>query len=518
MHSIERLVRIHNLRLEQQNGSHDAALIERDERGRRSATRLLIAQHEIEALRRELRKENASAADLSGQSSQMQNSLRQLEANEASQRRLLAEKDAEILGLKDKLQLLDNRSLESKKELQENAKLREELAQLLPEIDELQSQVASHQNVVSAKKALQKQVIDLETQLTESQRTNQQNNTHKQSLSRLEKTLAETEKLLSRERARFSELETKMKQTQSRQMNTKSPNPIANPNARPPPNSEMFEESEEEEQEEQEGADEQDNLENDQLVRSNSSHKKAKTSDTLVDSWADAVVGTPEKDGATTKATTKTKGFLAGVGQKSNFSVTPFLNKTNAVYESGNSDSSEEDSVTDVRTSMPGVAANIIPTARLQRNRVQHKAERKSTAFHGINQSRPILGDSKSSERNKAIVSAAQKARPQTKQLIQLSTEIDGKENTPSPVSLKPSLLNNQGGDGRKRKRMVFGAAMRAAGDDEDAEYLAQPIRTANKRVPKMNLGGAISVFASDGTSFSPLKRDRRGRSTSFLG
>lgn len=374
--------------------------------------------------------------------------------------------------------------------------------------------MASHQNVVNAKKALQKQVIDLETQLTESQWTIQQNNTHKQRLSRLEKTLAETEKLLSMERARFSELETKMKQTQSSHLSTKSPNPIANLNTRPPPNSEMFEESEEEE----EGADEQDNLENDELVQSNSSQKETKMSDTLADSWANAVVGTPEKDGATTKATTKMKGLLAGVGQKSDFSVTPFLNKTNAVYESGNTDSSEEESVTAVRTSMPGVAANIMPSARLQRARVQHKGERKSTAFHGINQSRPVLGDSKSSDRNKGIVPTAQKAQPQTKQLIQLSTEIDGKENTPSPVSLKPSLLNNQGGDGRKRKRMVFGAAMRAAGDDEDAEYLAQPIRAANKRVSKMNLGGAISVFASDGTSFSPLKRDRRGRSTSFLG
>lgn len=79
---------------------HDGALIERDERCRRSATRLLIAQHEIEALRRELRKESASAEDLSHQSSHMQNSLKQLEAIEVSQKQLLASKDGEIERLK----------------------------------------------------------------------------------------------------------------------------------------------------------------------------------------------------------------------------------------------------------------------------------------------------------------------------------------------------------------------------------------------------------------------------------
>lgn len=381
-------------------------------------------------------------------------------------------------------------------------------------MDELQLQIASHEKVIAAKKALQQQVESLEHKLNESHRAIQQSTTQKHNLARLEKALAETERLLAAERSRSGSLENKMKQSQSKRTATSATTSAYQIPASLLPSLEGSDECDE--------ANEQKNTENSEdewpaECEAEASHQDVRRSGASIGSPADGLVETPGNDSRKTTSS-KIKGLFAGVGQKSNFSVTPFLNKTTAIYESDASDPSDAESATAVLKPKTSITANSMPVARLKRSRVEQQSERRSTVSRVSNQQRTVLGESKSSERNKAFVPTTQRTQPQARQVIQLSVEPDGQENTPSPVSLKPSLANNHAADGKKRKRMVFGAAMRVAGDDEDAEYLAPQARVVNKRVSKINLGGASSIFASDGTSFSPLKRDRRGRSTSFLG
>lgn len=78
---------------------HETAILERDERGRRSAARLISAQHEIEVLRRDLRQQNASRSQSVLENSEMEATLVALKDNEDIQRQKLEDQLEEIANL-----------------------------------------------------------------------------------------------------------------------------------------------------------------------------------------------------------------------------------------------------------------------------------------------------------------------------------------------------------------------------------------------------------------------------------
>lgn len=75
--------------LKYKDNLHDTAILERDERGRRSATRLITAQHEIEVLRRDLRQQNASRSQSVMENSEMEATVAALKDREHIQRQKL---------------------------------------------------------------------------------------------------------------------------------------------------------------------------------------------------------------------------------------------------------------------------------------------------------------------------------------------------------------------------------------------------------------------------------------------
>lgn len=230
------------------------------------------------------------------------------------------------------------------------------------------------------------------------------------------------------------------------------------------------------------------------------------------DEDSDGDAATPDVISMKSQAASTTQ---ARVGQKSNFSITPFLNKTGNMYESLDSESEEDYSARGPVTKRPAHAFEESPVNDKQRNRGSLQRTIPSTKAAQMNRQKDILGATPLSDTNKQPQSQLTRKRGGV-ELVELESQIRR-----LPVAVEQSMDNGAKPIGtaalenKKRKRMVFGAGLRV-GDHDDDEHSRQDSRQSMKRMPKQSLALA-NALSAEGNSFSPLKRDRRGRSTSFL-
>lgn len=241
----------------------------------------------------------------------------------------------------------------------------------------------------------------------------------------------------------------------------------------------------------------------------------------------------------------KRGGEHAPVGEKSNFSVTPFLNRNKSVTE-GSRDSSYTNILPPVAAESASKAdaeeqSNALgPTGHLEKARPPRASPAKPINLNNSNPRKPRgrpkakrLAESQSSRRNTSNQPERTPVEPSLDpEAEDLSNAVDqeniqdqqpgkglqGKAKSTLHPAVDLGLRVVGDVDGRKKKRKLLGGANTTIFDDNDGEAMSDvadipPVQGAKrKRAP---LGGASNAFTGGG--FSPLKRDRRGVGASFL-
>lgn len=219
------------------------------------------------------------------------------------------------------------------------------------------------------------------------------------------------------------------------------------------------------------------------------------------------------------------------LGEKSTFSITPFLNKGRdaSQYPDLDSDSSVSNAeVAEMARVERGRVSPESPPARAKRTAGRQpptKLNAKKTS-QGDVQTQSVkakLGESnanpKSTGRKRPRLGAASdtgltndKKNSDSDFALQ---EPETDHNLPVPEEAPPSKAQEPDVPKRKRK-MLIGKAKTMFDDDEMED--ANPLRLGPVKRSRAHLAGVSNAFATSGKTFSPLKRERRGVNASFLG
>ncbi|KAI0892222.1 hypothetical protein F4806DRAFT_240739 [Annulohypoxylon nitens] len=283
--------------------------------------------------------------------------------------------------------------------------------------------------------------------------------------------------------------------------------------------------------------------------------RKRKTQDMGADDFAQIEIQTPGADDGKGRRALKKRGLEPTVpGEKSMFSITPFLNRTKSIMEdtpktdegtSNDSVAVPETEVAEPTTTAPEVETEIeAPAEEVAQNEPTSTAPAESEKPKAASKSRgrpkKVLGEAPSAKKNAQpilkkslktkssldkVVEKDDKSREKQDEVtepVEKTTTVKFSIGLPHDESATSSNNGDQlkGDQPKKKKRKVLGST-KTLFDEEEGE--APPARKPAKVQlgGKRALGKAVlnvqkSAFAGS-ASFSPLKRDRRGVGASFL-
>ncbi|KAI0383243.1 hypothetical protein F5Y04DRAFT_250917 [Hypomontagnella monticulosa] len=274
--------------------------------------------------------------------------------------------------------------------------------------------------------------------------------------------------------------------------------------------------------------------------------RKRKAQDMAVDDFGQIEIQTPGAEDTTKgKRAFKKRGIEPTlVGEKSMFSITPFLNRTKSIIEE--TPKTDEGTVNDSilgapeaeavesTTATSAATANVEITEKETTSAPVEK-EKPKTAPKPRGRPKKVLGDAPSAKKNaQPIAKKSLKTKASLKNVVEEADE-ENQENQPKPaepaektMTVKFNFILPQdestssglnGDQPKKKKRKVLGST-KTLFDEEDGE--APPARKPAKvqlgvkrALGKAAPGVQRSAFA--GASFSPLKKERRGVGASFL-
>ncbi|ORY64973.1 FtsJ-like methyltransferase-domain-containing protein [Pseudomassariella vexata] len=296
--------------------------------------------------------------------------------------------------------------------------------------------------------------------------------------------------------------------------------------------------------------------------------KKRKGSEFATDDITQITIGTPGAEERPRRGAKKRSFETTLVGEKSTFSITPFLNRGKLVgEETVNPDESMEDSIlgpsettraVEVTTTTVLTAAaddstssNVPPSeisGTVSPDEEQPAAEPKPQLKKPRGRPKKVLGDAPSAKKNAqpAPKVALKKKTPKASSTLDKVTEEteETEENEPNEPSGNEENKNEKTQmvksnstapqddntvsatsakteEPKKKKRKVLGVAKPTLFEDEEvepAQPMRKPAKTAVSGVKRAALGGkGTSNAFVGGASFSPLKKDRRGVGASFL-
>ena len=420
--------------------------------------------------------------------------------------------------------------MDSTKLLTEKLTLARELSSLKPEIDHLRAQAASHQTLLSEKLSLQRQLSALQVELEMEKRTTQRAMAKEgkfqaeeaKAATQLESLQAEVAKE-RRERQRVerefqkssSDWETNKTTLESRldAFRTKLKS-----------TKDQLKETQAELKAAQSAAHAEAARSTSNTLAKNAGREGRKRIASRMDD--DTIIGTP----GDSRPAKKTKRGSALPGDKSTFSITPFLNRTASVAPESplqESDAPETDQDAEARdvtgpeagkTKERGASSRIVqsPTGKAKTT-VSQKAITKP----------PILDNAKPGRTNSK---GPPRRQPKSAPVLEQVAEETNDENAEPVINqLKESNTENNVGDTtekleiKKRKRKLLGGGLgKTLFDDDEAEAVhADPGASGGVRAfgtlgrvtlggpkagPRVGLSGGVSGFGS----FSPLKKDRR--------
>lgn len=283
-----------------------------------------------------------------------------------------------------------------------------------------------------------------------------------------------------------------------------------------------------------------------------------------VEETANVTIDTPHADEEKVKRALKKRGLdptLAGLGEKSTFSITPFLNRSKGIDESLEEDEAEQSYLAQSKKAKPSPVQDEQPQPDADAEEEDHPEPAPKPA-KGRGRPRKVLAENatatnsnptkrpraKAGEKTKApaadvsvkksnekVVTDSENRPASPAAEAESDKEAEAPAEKPSPAAkrapirkLKPSAKQAAEeaaaeAEPKKKKRKLLGGPKGTLFDDEEGE----PAVAAKKAAPatRVNLAparklGAIAPGKRDafgGRTFSPLKRDRRGVHASFL-
>ena len=281
-----------------------------------------------------------------------------------------------------------------------------------------------------------------------------------------------------------------------------------------------------------------------------------------------SILQTPGKDGDRPRRTFKKPFAPAAVGEKSTFSITPFLNKTINLTEASlhpisedEPEEQEEHAEASEPVAQEGSPSEVVPKKKQPRAKAKAALTESSPSKHNMPAPKSRKAPSTELTLDKVMEEAEEGAGqenqapappPKQRRKMVLKNRTIGSESAAAKAdtsdsattttiaatskvilaSATPTAAPAVAEPKKKKRKLVGGPATSVlfdgAADAEDAAAppaAAVPAAAPVKRVPmgkaaglaaKRAVGlGAMNAFA--GASFSPLKRDRRGVGASFL-
>ncbi|KAL3608055.1 hypothetical protein FPOAC2_03048 [Fusarium poae] len=549
--SSERVARINELELKHQSNVNQMELTGRDEEARLLKLRLLTLRDENASLKDRLVQRDALVKQLSKQSSDTQAELKTSKSKLKAQDTQIRKQSNALEDLKTEIDSLNEFRQDSHKVLQEKLALSRKLDQIQPQLEHLQSQLENHRDVVAQKQDLERLLssveVELENEKKSHQRMQSKNQTSDGWKEQFDEAKEEMERLkkehgreLREVRGEYEMLEGRMEDTKSKLKKTQTD--LKDTRAELASCRAELEEAR-------------------KLMANNKLNKKnVGTKEQLVGkrrahdiSMEDISIGTPGPDETTLRRPFKKRGAeQALVGEKSAFSITPFLNRSKNISDSLSEELSEVHSPTSKIANGPEPAApvedDVVEAGDLVSIGAIDEASgsdgeadghvgveeiEEPKAHKGRGRPRKALDEAPTAKKNMPV--QAKKKSKATKapgKLAAVSEEVESGE-TGAELQAKPkkmlgllksnptATLSRHGvddADARKKKRKVLGGGNKTLFDDEEeTEPVPNPakIQMGGGRRVKAPLGGPRNAFG--GATFSPLKKDRRGVGASFL-
>ncbi|KAK1713133.1 uncharacterized protein CLUP02_17438 [Colletotrichum lupini] len=174
MDSEERAAAAHELEMKHQQHIHKAQLIVKEEDTRRQKVTKQVLLDENATLREQLAEREAQVNQLSEKFDQTCSDLESLKATNRDQDTQLKAQKREFGHIKAELESLNSLSQDSTKVLAEKLALSREVNAMKPELEHLRSQVAHQQNVIAEKLELERQLNMAEVELAAEKRAREQ--------------------------------------------------------------------------------------------------------------------------------------------------------------------------------------------------------------------------------------------------------------------------------------------------------------------------------------------------------
>ncbi|POR37464.1 Uncharacterized protein TPAR_02323 [Tolypocladium paradoxum] len=552
----ERKTRIHELELKRRDNIHKMDSIGRDEEARLLKLKLLALRDDNAALKDKISQRDARITTMTKQGDLVRLELDEGKEAARAQETRMKKQDLELANLRAEVNSLNGSMQDSGKALQEKFALTRELNRLRPEMEHLQSQLANYQAMVAEKNDLRRQVDSLEVELENEKRSRHRvqfkeddatigelkarlakaeqklaadKKEREKAIKEHERELAEAQALSERLEERVESLKAKYKTSQGELKETRAQLETC-----------------------------QAELEKGKKTASRSIKEPTKKSVTMESglsrkrraqemSFEDITIQTPGNDDMPSKrpAAKKRGTEKAAVGEKSTFSITPFLNRTKNISDESlelsahdESDVAGPDSTfadkggstvlselrePEAQEPVPEIAEGPAPKPKVQlKTKAKTEADPKAARKPRGRPKTKALAEATPAQTNKAISKAASTAssKPEAEAVVEVSVTAD-QENVTATASRKAPGLQPKApeGDVKKKKRKLLGAANQTLFDEEEGEATSKPVKppvvAPGKRVRTQLGGGVRNAFA--GSSFSPLKRDRRGVNASFL-
>ncbi|RXG45270.1 hypothetical protein VDGE_06684 [Verticillium dahliae] len=166
----QRQQRIHEHTMAHQSQLHQSELVVNDEKTRRLRVRKQLLADDNDALKQRLKVCGSQITQLSGQLEQAQSEVKAAKQAYRQLKKALDTQAREASHLKMELESLNNAAQDSTKVLAEKLALSREIAQLKPELEHLRSQLAHQQTVLAEKLSLERQLNSAEVELAAERR------------------------------------------------------------------------------------------------------------------------------------------------------------------------------------------------------------------------------------------------------------------------------------------------------------------------------------------------------------
>jgi hypothetical protein len=482
-----------------------------EERVRTLRLQQLLLEHENDALQQQLAGVEAQLEDLEDHEESAQAQIGQLDADLQCAQNDLRARTREVERLRAEVNAMNTVSSDSTKLLTEKLALAREVAILKPEIEHLRSQYALSQNVLAEKLALQRELstiqVELETERRAVQRTKANTSKSTEADSKPASQVEELRKEVAKERreAQKSQRESRKQATEWESQKTILESKLDAFRNKLRSTKEQLKETQKE-------------LEENQTSKTAQKVEQIPTKKTVANPRKrqtahfdpDATIGTPGHNGVHAAKRARTSALP---GDKSTFSITPFLNRTMSILPDTPDADEQQEKPEDLAKPTEVDSESASPTRSKQSK--PRKAPAASTKAKGSR----VLQETKAAP--KANGNVRKGSNSPVKKPFGLAKVMEEGNDENEEAADTVSELTKAAKPAVKKRQKILGQR-KSLFDEDDAEETKSRARTVGLLGASRGLGirgggglGPINLGSKGKTlaEFSPLKKDRRAPS-----